>query len=73
MQEAQWRKPVQAGGRAICNPLEAIRFMDREWPGRKTMSFAEAHQACLAALDGREPVDEARASFKEAVDEAQLH
>ncbi|MCY1669129.1 DUF982 domain-containing protein [Rhizobium sp. SL86] len=73
MHEAHWRKPVQAGGRAIHNPLEAIRFMDREWPGKKTMSFAEAHQACLAALDGREPADGARASFKDAVDEAQVH
>jgi hypothetical protein len=73
MHEAQWQKPVRAGGRAIRNPLEAIRFMDREWPARKTMSFAQAHRTCLAALDGRQPADDARTSFRDAVDEAQLH
>lgn len=73
MHQAQWQKPVEAAGRAISNPLEAIHFMDREWPGRKTMRFAQAHHLCLAALDGRKPADEARASFEDAVDEAQLH
>ena len=73
MEHTQWRRPVQAAGLDITGPLEAIQFMDHRWPGVKAMSFATAHQSCLAALDGREKTDHARDCFKQAVDEAQLH
>lgn len=72
MERVQWRRPVEAGGFAISDALEAIRFMDRRWPQLKTKTFCIAHSACLAALDGRTTSDEARACFEEAVQEASL-
>ncbi|MCO5730214.1 DUF982 domain-containing protein [Rhizobium sp. SSA_523] len=73
MLDAPWKRPVRAAGRAIRTPLEAIHFMDHGWPQKKSLLFAQAHETCLAALDGRDSADHARLLFAEAVDEAQLH
>ncbi|MFD1744132.1 DUF982 domain-containing protein [Rhizobium helianthi] len=72
MERTQWRRPVEAGGMAITDALEAIRFMDHRWPQLKGQCFSRAHSACLAALDGRVDADAARLRFAEAVEEASL-
>jgi Protein of unknown function (DUF982) len=73
MHNFHWDQPVIAAGQAIDDARQALAFMDRRWPSTKRLSFAKAHLACLAALDGREKPEQARRRFKQAVDEAQLH
>lgn len=73
MPYAHWSQPVIAAGQTIDDPKQALAFMDQQWPAHKRLSFAHAHLACLAALDGREKPEDARRCFERAIDEAQLH
>ncbi|MGR9170629.1 MULTISPECIES: DUF982 domain-containing protein [Rhizobium] len=69
----RWMPPVKIGNASIIGPLEAHRFMMNHWPHVKGAKFALAHMAILAALDGRQTPQEARASFDRAVKEACLN
>lgn len=73
MRKSLWNDPVIAAGQVIEDARQAISFMDHQWPGLKRLSFAHAHQVCLAALDGRQKPEDTRRRFEQAVDEAQLH
>lgn len=67
-----WSTPVRIGDSSINSPLQAHGFMMREWPNTKYLTFAEAHLAILAALDGRQSIEEARTRFVTAVLDAEL-
>ncbi|MGK9051479.1 DUF982 domain-containing protein [Xaviernesmea oryzae] len=69
----RWMPPVKIGNASIIGPLEAHHFMMKRWPHVKGAKFALAHMAILAALDGRQTSQEARASFDRAVKEACLN
>lgn len=67
-----WNKPVRIGNVSIDSPLQAHGFMMRRWPNAKSLRFAEAHLAILAALDGRHSAEEARLRFVVAIRDAKL-
>jgi len=67
-----WSKPVRIGNNSINSPLQAHGFMMRRWPNAKSLRFAEAQLAILAALDGRHSLEEARVRFVAAIRDAKL-
>lgn len=73
MERTPWNPPVRIGRDSVVDALEALAFMERRWPRIKGRCFAEAHAACLAALDGRQHAEHARDRFLAAVEEARLH
>ncbi|MBT9370936.1 DUF982 domain-containing protein [Rhizobium sp. CSW-27] len=73
MERTPWNPPVRIGRDSVGDALEALAYMERRWPRIKGMCFAEAHLACLAALDGRQAAADARTRFMAAVEEARLH
>ncbi len=73
MQNEVWQQPVRTRSDAVKSTFEAIDFLDHHWPNIKGPRFVKARYACLAALDGRESAEVARARFAEAVAEAQLN
>jgi hypothetical protein len=72
MIKALWDIPVRAGDDLIFSPFQAYQFTRDKWPDRKDRDFASAHDAILAALDGRVTPDEARIKFEAALKSAQL-
>lgn len=72
MLTGRWSRPVRIGDSSIDSPLQAHGFMMSGWPNAKNLTFAEAHLAILAALDGRQSAEEARTRFVTAVWDAEL-
>jgi hypothetical protein len=72
MQNKVWDQPVSAGDELIFSPFQAHQFARSKWPDRTDAEFASAHDAILAALDGRVTPDEARIKFEVALKSAGL-
>jgi len=72
MQIIIWGSPVQTGSETVGSAFEALDYLDHHWPNIKGPRFVTARYACLAALDGRETPEAARARFADAIAEAQL-
>lgn len=73
MQDGVWQTPVKTRSEAVGSTFQALDFLDHHWPNIKGPRFVKARYACLAALDGRESAEVARARFQDAVAEAQLN
>ena len=72
MLNEKWKRPVRIGTASINGPLEAHNFMMTGWPNSKSVKFATAHLAILAALDGRQTPEDARGQFVNALKDAKL-
>ncbi|KSV95400.1 DUF982 domain-containing protein [Sinorhizobium sp. GL28] len=56
----------------IRNAREAVAFLMKSWPERKSESYAIARKICLDAANGIVPSADARAAFEAAAKEAGL-
>ncbi|MGK9055380.1 DUF982 domain-containing protein [Neorhizobium petrolearium] len=72
MRNKLWDQPVSAGDELIFSPFQAHQFARSKWLHRRDAEFASAHDAILAALDGRVTPDEARIKFEAALKSAGL-
>ncbi len=76
----QWNDPIQVGfenetsggARVILGPLDALKCLADLWPSARGLRYLKARSTCRAALDGRKSVEEARAEFVAAAEEAKL-
>lgn len=71
MENRFWDQPVRVGDELIFSPFQAHQFTRDRWPHRKDSEYVSAHDAIIAALDGRVTPDEARIKFEAALKSAQ--
>ncbi|MBW9112098.1 DUF982 domain-containing protein [Rhizobium cauense] len=77
MASEKWNDPINVGfentdARTILGPLDALKCLADLWPSARGLRYLKARSACRAALDGRKTVEEARAEFVAAAEEARL-
>lgn len=77
MENPQWSSAVRLefGGqrsRVVFDTVEAAQVLMGEWPTDTGVSLTAAKRACLAALEGKQPAESARAAFLKAAKEAGL-
>ncbi|MGK9055506.1 DUF982 domain-containing protein [Neorhizobium petrolearium] len=70
MHNKLWDQSVRVGDELIFSPFQAHQFARSKWSHRKDADVASAHDAVLAALDGRVTPDEARIKFEAALKSA---
>lgn len=58
--------------RNVSSVTEAAEVLMMQWPRHKGKALAAARQACLDALEGKETVENARAAFIAAAEEARI-
>jgi hypothetical protein len=74
-----WKREVQidlAGKgkyRTLRSTDDAAECLLYSWPRKRGRALKEARLACLYALEGEIPVDQAREAFLAAADEADLY
>lgn len=64
---------VSTGRQEVRGPFEALVWLTDHWPYRQGIRFVRARSACRGALAGHTSLEEARAAFAVAVEEAQDH
>jgi hypothetical protein len=52
--------------------MDALKCLADLWPSSRGLHYLKARSTCRAALDGRKTVEEARAEFVAAAEEAKL-
>jgi hypothetical protein len=77
MATERWNDPIKvgfenAGAKTINGPFEALKCLADLWPNVRGLRYLKARSACRAALDGRKSLEEARAEFVAAAEEAKL-
>jgi len=77
MATERWNGPIkvgfeEAGSRTVNGPFDALACLADHWPAARGLKYLKARSACRAALDGRKTVEEARAEFMAAAEEAKL-
>ncbi|WP_183748916.1 DUF982 domain-containing protein [Rhizobium sp. BK196] len=77
MATERWNSPIKvgfegAGARTVKGPFDALACLAEHWPAVRGLKYLKARSACRAALDGRKTVEEARAEFMAAAEEAKL-
>ncbi|MBY3070267.1 DUF982 domain-containing protein [Rhizobium leguminosarum] len=77
MATERWNSPVTVGfegadARTVNGPFDALKCLADLWPSMRGLRYIKARSACRAALDGRKSVEEARAEFLAAAEEAKL-
>ncbi|WP_431321369.1 DUF982 domain-containing protein [Rhizobium sp. YTU87027] len=77
MAAERWNDPIHVGfentgARTILGPLDALKYLADLWPSARGLRYLKARSTCRAALDGRKTVEEARAEFVAAAEEAKL-
>lgn len=77
MATERWNSPVKVGfegadARTVNGPFDALKCLADLWPSMRGLRYIKARSACRAALDGRKSVEEARAEFLAAAEEAKL-
>jgi hypothetical protein len=78
MASEKWNDPIQVGfettgARTISGPFDALTCLTELWPNVRGLRYLKARSTCRAALDGRKSLEEARAEFVAAAEEARLH
>ncbi|WP_454848135.1 DUF982 domain-containing protein [Rhizobium binxianense] len=73
----KWTNPVTVGfenadDRTVNGPFDALKCLADLWPTSRGLHYLKARSACRAALDGRKSLEEARAEFLAAAEEAKL-
>ncbi|MGK9055658.1 DUF982 domain-containing protein [Neorhizobium petrolearium] len=71
----RWSKPVTldlttTGRTSVEGPFEALIYLTESWPAHKGLHFVKARSACRGALAGHRSLEEARAEFEAAAEEA---
>ncbi|MBB2685671.1 UNVERIFIED_ORG: hypothetical protein GGD47_003267 [Rhizobium etli] len=77
MATEKWHDPVKVGFedadlRTVNGPFDALKCLADLWPSARGLHYIKARSTCRAALDGRKSVEEARAEFLAAAEEAKL-
>ncbi|MBB3592565.1 hypothetical protein FHX08_002909 [Rhizobium sp. BK529] len=77
MATERWNSPIkvgfeEAGARTVNGPFDALACLSDLWPAARGLQYLRARSVCRAALDGRKSVEEARAEFVAAAQEAKL-
>ncbi|MBX4932621.1 DUF982 domain-containing protein [Rhizobium bangladeshense] len=77
MATEKWNDPVKVGFegtdlRTVNGPFDALKCLADFWPSSRGLHYIKARSTCRAALDGRKSMDEARAEFLAAAEEAKL-
>ncbi len=77
MASEKWDNPIHVGfentgARTIVGPMDALKCLADLWPSSRGLHYLKARSTCRAALDGRKTVEEARAEFVAAAQEAKL-
>jgi hypothetical protein len=77
MATERWNDPIKVGfenadAKTINGPFEALKCLADLWPNVRGLRYLKARSACRAALDGRKSLEEARAEFVAAAEEAKL-
>ncbi len=77
MATEKWNNPISVGfentdPRTVLGPFDALACLADLWPDARGLRYLKARSACRAALDGRKSVEEARAEFVAAAEEAKL-
>ncbi|KQV83996.1 DUF982 domain-containing protein [Rhizobium sp. Root1220] len=77
MASNKWNDPIDLGfentaARTILGPFDALKCLADLWPSARGLRYLKARSACRAALDGRKSLEEARAEFVAAAEEAKL-
>ncbi|ANM09052.1 UNVERIFIED_ORG: hypothetical protein GGI57_003355 [Rhizobium aethiopicum] len=77
MATEKWNSPVKVGFegadlRTVNGPFDALKCLADFWPNSRGLRYIKARSTCRAALDGRKSVEEARAEFLAAAEEAKL-
>ncbi len=60
------------GWRVVEGPRQALRLLDREWPGLQGNQYWAAKRACYSALAQTLPVDASRKMFLAAAIESDI-
>ncbi|MDM9619120.1 hypothetical protein A6U87_01355 [Rhizobium sp. AC44/96] len=78
MANEKWNEPILVGfettddARTVSGPLDALKCLSDLWPNARGLRYLKARSTCRAALDGRKSLEEARAEFVAAAEEAKL-
>jgi hypothetical protein len=54
----------------VGSPFEALIYLTENWPAYQGLRFVKARSACRGALAGHISVEDARAEFEAAAEEA---
>ena len=57
---------------AASTPHDALDYLDRHWPGRRTAHFRHARALCEATVNGSASIEEARGALRDAAQRASL-
>ncbi|KRB58914.1 hypothetical protein ASE04_04250 [Rhizobium sp. Root708] len=77
MANEKWNDPIRvgfetAGAHTVSGPFDALKCLSDFWPSVRGLRYLKARSTCRAALDGRKTLEEARAEFVAAAEEAKL-
>lgn len=77
MHDIKWSSPIEVGfvpggAQTVNGPTEALHCLANMWPDRRGPQYVAARSGCRAAVAGRKTVEEARALFISAAQEAHL-
>ena len=78
MANEKWNEPILVGfettddARTVSGPLDALKCLSDLWRNARGLRYLKARSTCRAALDGRKSLEEARAEFVAAAEEAKL-
>jgi hypothetical protein len=77
MASEKWNDPIHVGfeaaeARTVLGPFDALKCLTELWPNARGLQYLKARSTCRAALDGRKSLEEARAEFVAAAEEAKL-